>query len=111
MSKRECASKIVNLLKTLPQENLKHYTVFKDVQLQRFQDELVVDAISEKDLKLQYASLRDLVNDKYKNYYPLGDKMLKPKSNPAYYERLMADIRGEKRETLALALKMVYTGK
>lgn len=111
MSKRETAGKIVNLIKTLPKDNLKHYTLFKDVQLQRFQDELVVDAISEKDLKLQYASLRDLVNDKYKNYYPVGDKLLKPKSNPAYYDRLMAEIRGEKRELLMLAIKMVYTGK
>ncbi|CAN3353169.1 hypothetical protein DICA3_A04390 [Diutina catenulata] len=111
MSKRELASKIVNLLKTLPKENIKHYASFKDVQIERFSNMATVETISEKDLKLQYASLRDLVNDKYKNYYKVDDKLTKPKGNPQYYDRLMSEIRGEKKETLATAVKTVVFGK
>lgn len=111
MSKRELALKIVNLLKTLPKENIKHYASFKDVQIERFSNMATVETISEKDLKLQYASLRDLVNDKYKNYYKVDDKLTKPKGNPQYYDRLMSEIRGEKKETLATAVKTVVFGK
>ncbi|ABN66848.2 predicted protein [Scheffersomyces stipitis CBS 6054] len=110
-TKNEIAQKIVALLKTLPKDRIKHYASFKDVQLERFQNKDLVAGISEKDLKLQYASLRDLVNDKYKNYYKLDDKLLVPKGNPNYYTRIMAEIRGEKKTSFLDAMKIVTFGK
>lgn len=109
--KAEITEKILSLVRTLPKDRIAHYASFKDVQLERFLNKEVVDTISEKDLKLQYFSLRDLVNDKYKNYYKLDDKMLKPKGNPQYYERLMADLKGEKKETFGSAMRTVVFGK
>ncbi|CAK7891563.1 hypothetical protein CAAN1_01S05820 [[Candida] anglica] len=110
MSKEELTKKIIDLLKTLPKDRLKHYASFKDVQIKRFSSPEMAN-VSEKDLKLQYISLRDLVNDKFKNYYALDDKLLRPKGNPEYYNRLMADIRGEKKETLFTAMRTVLKGK
>lgn len=110
-AKAEVNEKILSLLRTLPKDRLKHYASFKDVQIERFLNKEIVDTISEKDLKLQYVSLRDLVNDKYKNYYKLDDKLLKPKGNPQYYERLLAEVKGEKKETLASAVRTVVFGR
>lgn len=107
----ELAQKIVALLKVLPKDRIAHYASFKDVQLARFQDKETVAQISEKDLKNQYISLRDLVNDKYRNYYKLDDKLLKPKGNPQYYERLLDELKGEKKETFLSAVRTVVFGK
>ena len=107
----ELSQKIVSLLKTLPKDRIKHYASFKDVQLERFQNPEVIKNISEQDLKLQYISLRDLVNDKYKNYYQLDDKLLKPKGNPQYYERLMREIGGDNKESVLTGLRTVLFGK
>lgn len=109
--KAELASKIVLLLKTLPKDRVKHYASFKDIQIDRFSNPDTVANVSERDLELQYISLRDLVNDKYKNYYKLDKKLLEPKGNPQYYERLMGEIKGEKKETWGSALRTVVWGK
>lgn len=109
--KGEIATKIVQLLKTLPKDRINHYASFKDVQIARFSDTALIDQISEKDLKLQYLSLRDMVNDKYKNYYKLDDKLLKPKGNPQYYTRLLDELKGEKKESLGSAVRTVVFGK
>ena len=106
----EITEKILSLLRTLPKDRIKHYASFKETQIERFSSELVKD-ISEKDLKLQYISLRDLVNDKYKNYYKLDDKLLKPKGNPDYYNRILSEIKGEKKETFMTAMRTVIFGK
>ncbi|KAI5953667.1 hypothetical protein KGF54_003039 [Candida jiufengensis] len=108
-SKTQITEKIIQLLKTLPKDRLKHYASFKDSQLQRFENTQIVQDISEKDLKLQYIALKELVNDKYKNYYKLDDKLLKPKGNPDYYNRLISEIKGEKKETLFTAIRTVRT--
>lgn len=110
-SHAELSAKIVSLLKTLPKDRIKHYASFKALQLERFQNPEVVQTISENDLKLQYIALRDLVNDKYKNYYKLDDKLLKPKGNPQYYDRLMNELKGESKENLLTAARTVVFGK
>lgn len=111
MNKAQLAELIVSLLKTLPKERISHYASFKDTQLERFQRKETIDSISEQDLKLQYISLRDLVNDRYKNYYKLDDKLLKPKGNPHYYERIMSELKGESKETWTSAIRTVVYGK
>lgn len=110
MSKAELRDKIVTLLKTLPKSRITHYKSFRDTQLKRFSSDKIND-ISEKDLKLQYIALRDMVNDKYRNYYKLDDKLLRPKGNPQYYERLMNEINGKSNETWISAIRTVIFGK
>lgn len=110
MAKAEIRDKILALLKTLPKDRIKHYASFKEIQLERFSSDKIND-ISEKDLKLQYNSLRDLVNDKYKNYYKLDDKLLVPKGNPQYYSRLMNELKGESKENIFTAFRTVVFGK
>lgn len=103
--------KIIALLNTLPKEKLKHYASFKDSQTQRFSNQNLVSQISEQDLKLQYVALKNLCNDKYKNYYELDDKLLKPKGNPQYYQRIMDELNGERKENLMSAIRTVVFGK
>ncbi|KAK6202701.1 uncharacterized protein RJT21DRAFT_21239 [Scheffersomyces amazonensis] len=110
-TKKELATQIRSLLNTLPKERLNYYSSFKDVQLERFENEKFLQDIGERDLKLQYDALRDLVNDKYRNYYKLDDKLLKPKGNPDYYSRLLGNIKGERKETLFDAARTVIFGK
>ena len=109
--KAQITQKLISVLKTLPNERLKPYASFKESQLKRFEDRDVVSSISEEDLKLQFIALKELVNDKYKNYYKLNDKLLKPKGNPEYYNRLMSDFRGEKKESLLTAMRTIVFGK
>lgn len=111
MSKAELAERILSVLKTLPKDRIKHYASFKDTQIARFLDLAFINSTSEEDLKLQYIALRDLVNDKYKNYYKLDDKLLKPKGNPQYYDRIMSEIKGESKETWLSAMRTVVFGK
>lgn len=110
-SKAHLTQEILSLLKTLPKERLKHYASFKDVQIERFSNPQIVSGISENDLRLQYMSLRELVNDKYRNYYKLDDKLLKPKGNPKYYDRILSEIKGEKKETWFSAIRTVLAGR
>lgn len=111
LAKKEITDKILSLLRTLPKDRISHYASFKDVQIERFLNPEKIAKISEQDLKLQYISLRDLVNDKYKNLYKLDDKLLKPKGNPRYYDRILSEIKGEKKETWGDAIRTVYYGK
>ncbi|CAI5757972.1 unnamed protein product [Candida verbasci] len=109
--KKEITKKILSLLQTLPKEKIQHYASFKNSQIARFQNKQLLETVSEKDLKLQYIALKELVNDKYKNYYKLDDKIFKPKANPKYYERLISEINGEKKESLFTAFRTVVFGK
>lgn len=94
----------------MPKERIDHKVNLKQVQIQRFSSDAINDA-SDEDLRLQYIALRDLVNDKYKNYYKLDDKLLKPKGNPEYYSRLMSELKGEKKESFFTAIRTVIFGK
>lgn len=110
MSRVEIKDKILGLLRTLPKDKIQHYASFKDTQIERFSG-AQINEISEKDLKLQYMALRDLVNDKYRNYYKLDEKLLVPKGNPQYYERIMSELKGEKKESFWTAVRTVVFGK
>lgn len=109
--KQEYTSKILDLLRTLPKDRIKHYASFKDVQIARFSDAQTLKSASEQDLQLQYVALRDLVNDKYRNYYRLSDKLTRPKGNPRYYDRLMRSVRGEGRESIFETIRTVVMGR
>lgn len=107
----DMGKQVLSLLKTLPKDRLNHYASFKDTQIARFSDPETTAQILDHDMRLQYIALRNLVNDKYKRYYRLDEKLLKPKGNPQYYERIMNELKGEKKETIWTAIRTVVFGK
>ncbi|CUS21992.1 LAQU0S04e05710g1_1 [Lachancea quebecensis] len=78
----------------------------KKVQEALPQEQYTVEAIQE-----QTKSLNNILSNKYRDYYAVGDKLLKPQGNPAYYQRLMDEIEGKKKETFWTAMRTVVLGK
>ncbi|CEP61573.1 Cbp6p LALA0_S03e05886g [Lachancea lanzarotensis] len=70
------------------------------------QEHYSVEALQE-----QTHAVNDLLNNKYKNYYSVGDKLMKPQGNPEYYQRLMDEIEGKQKETFWSAMRTVVFGK
>lgn len=79
--------------------------------LKKLQGALQQDIVSEEGLTKQKRSLEVLMSDKYKNYYEVGDKLYKPNGNPEYYQRLMDELTGKKKENLFTGLRTVFFGK
>ncbi|KAH7590811.1 hypothetical protein J7297_00720 [Nakaseomyces glabratus] len=79
--------------------------------LKKLQGALQQDMVSEEGLTKQKRSLEVLMSDKYKNYYEVGDKLYKPNGNPEYYQRLMDELTGKKKENLFTGLRTVFFGK
>ncbi|SCU88201.1 LAMI_0D09164g1_1 [Lachancea mirantina] len=78
----------------------------KKIQAALPQEQFTVDGIQE-----QIRSLQALLSNKNKNYYDVGDKLYKPAGNPIYYQRLLDEIEGKKKETFLTALRTVLFGK
>lgn len=79
--------------------------------LKKIQTAIPKDQFTEQYLKKQIISLENLMSNKYKDYYDVGDKMYKPAGNPNYYSRLMDEINGKKKETFLSAMKVIFFGK
>ena len=79
--------------------------------LKKMQAAIPHDQFTEASMKAQIVSLTDLVNNKYKNYYDVGDKLYKPAGNPEYYQRILDDITGQKKENVFAGLRTVFWGK
>lgn len=79
--------------------------------LKRIQAVIPRDQFTEQDLKRQISSLENIMCNKYKDYYDVGDKLYKPAGNPNYYVRLMDEINGKKKETFISAMKVIFFGK
>ncbi|SCU97318.1 LAFA_0G10902g1_1 [Lachancea sp. 'fantastica'] len=62
-------------------------------------------------LQEQTHAVNNLLNNKYKNYYAVGDKLMKPQGNANYYQRLMDEIEGKQKETFWSAMRTVVFGK
>lgn len=103
--------KIVGVLESIPKDRIKHYASFRDSQIARFKDEKFISSLSEKELNEQYVALARISKNKYRDYYKLSDKLLTPKGNPEYYNKIMAEIKGESKENLFTAFKTVVFGK
>lgn len=80
--------------------------LLKKVQNALPQEHLTADSIHE-----QIKSLDNIMSNKYKNYYDVGDKLYRPNGNPQYYQRLMDEIEGKKKETIFTAFRTVVFGK
>ena len=64
-------------------------------------------------LKQQYKSLKNIHDNKWSKYYTISNKLIEPKGNPNYYNRLLGDVTkgGQKKEGLFTAFKTIITGK
>ena len=81
------------------------YTI-KDIEVKSDADKMSEDAIVQ-----QIKALKTLQSNTYRDYYYVGDKLLRPQGNPVYYERLLADINGESKENIITGLRTVLLGK
>lgn len=79
--------------------------------LKKMQAAIPHDQFTETSMRAQVVSLTDLVNNKYKNYYDVGDKLYKPAGNPEYYQRILDDITGKKKENVFAGLRTVFWGR
>lgn len=79
--------------------------------LNKLQETLLKDQLDSFAIKEQITSLKNVMNNKYRDYYQVGDKLMKPAGNPEYYERLLNEITGKSKESFLSALKVVFFGK
>lgn len=69
------------------------------------------DELNEQSIQEQMRALSNISNNKFKNYYDVGEKLYKPAGNPIYYQRIMDEIEGKQKETFLSALRTVVFGK
>lgn len=79
--------------------------------LKKMQAAIPHDQFTELSMRGQIKSLSDLTSNKYKNYYAAGDKLYKPAGNPQYYQRILDEIQGKKKESMFSGLRTVFLGK
>ncbi|GMG20942.1 unnamed protein product [Ambrosiozyma monospora] len=90
-------------------KKLKRMVFAEKDEAPNYQREIFDDEI----LTQQYISLKNIGDNKWSKFYPIGDKLLQPKGNPNYYTRLMGDVEkgGQTRESIFDAFKTILTGK
>lgn len=69
------------------------------------------EKFTENDIMQQIRALKSINSNQYRDYYYTGDKLLRPAGNPQYYERLLAEVNGESKESLYTGLRTVILGK
>lgn len=71
------------------------------------------DMFTEDILQQQYKSLKHIYEGKWANYYKIDAKLLTPKGNPNYYNRLLENMKedGQAKESFLSAFKTIMTGK
>ncbi|CAR27436.1 hypothetical protein ZYGR_0I07110 [Zygosaccharomyces rouxii] len=79
--------------------------------LKKVQSALPQDELTEQSIQEQMRALSNISNNKFKNYYDVGEKLYKPAGNPIYYQRIMDEIQGKQKETFLSALRTVVFGK
>ncbi|SCV04562.1 LANO_0G10968g1_1 [Lachancea nothofagi CBS 11611] len=79
--------------------------------LKKAQDVIPEEQFTAETIQEQAQSLNTILSNKYRDYYSVGDKLLKPQGNPVYYQRLMDEIEGKKKETFWTAMRTVVLGK
>ncbi|SMN18008.1 similar to Saccharomyces cerevisiae YBR120C CBP6 Mitochondrial protein required for translation of the COB mRNA [Maudiozyma saulgeensis] len=79
--------------------------------LKKMQAAIPHDQFSEASMKDQINALSNLVGNKYKNYYEVGNKLYNPAGNPEYYQRIIDDIQGKKKENILAGLRTVFMGR
>ncbi|CCK68586.1 Cbp6p KNAG_0B01390 [Huiozyma naganishii CBS 8797] len=83
----------------------------KKDMLEKLQAAIPRDQFTDESLRGQVQSMENLLSNKYKNYYDVGDKLYHPAGNPGYYQRIMNELSGQKRESFFTAMRTVFFGK
>ncbi|KAK9457639.1 hypothetical protein V1511DRAFT_494182 [Dipodascopsis uninucleata] len=95
-----------------PEDAMKRQVNLKETlgeQLQQYQSNKAEDLPK---LKTQIEGAEVLLADKYKKLFPVSDKLMRPSSNPKYYEDLqreMIDGQGQGPSLMA-RVKIFFTG-
>ncbi|KAF4001486.1 Cytochrome B pre-mRNA-processing protein 6 [Saccharomyces cerevisiae] len=79
--------------------------------LTKIQNKMVDEKFTEESINEQIRALSTIMNNKFRNYYDIGDKLYKPAGNPQYYQRLINAVDGKKKESLFTAMRTVLFGK
>lgn len=79
--------------------------------LKKVQATLPQDQLTEQSINEQIIALNTITSNKFKQYYDVGDKLYRPAGNPNYYQRIMDEIEGKKKETFTSALRTVLFGR
>ncbi|EDO17257.1 hypothetical protein Kpol_538p17 [Vanderwaltozyma polyspora DSM 70294] len=83
----------------------------KKDMMDRINAALPEEQFTEETIMEQLKALNTLTSNKYKNYYAVGDKMYHPYGNPNYYQRIIDELEGKKKETFFTAFRTVVFGK
>lgn len=105
--KKNLIDSLIKLIKLFPEEKLKPNIAFKNFYYDVFENENKIN-MTEDQIKMQYIALKSLIENKYKNYYSIDDKILKPKSNPDYYLFLLSEVMGTKKASLFYRFKKAF---
>ncbi|SCW01295.1 LAFE_0D09428g1_1 [Lachancea fermentati] len=79
--------------------------------LKKVQEALPQEQFTAQTIEEQNKSLNNIMSNKYKTYYDVGNKLYEPQGNPLYYKRLLDEIEGKTKETFFTALRTVVFGK
>lgn len=79
--------------------------------LKKVQATLPQDQLTEQSINEQIIALNTITSNKFKQYYDVDDKLYRPAGNPNYYQRIMDEIEGKKKETFTSALRTVLFGR
>lgn len=79
--------------------------------LKKMHATLPQDQLTEQSINEQISALNTLTSNKFKKYYDVGDKLYRPAGNPNYYQRIMDEIEGKKKESFTSALRTVFFGR
>ncbi|CAI4037357.1 hypothetical protein SMKI_02G2290 [Saccharomyces mikatae IFO 1815] len=79
--------------------------------LTKIQNKIIDEKFTEESINEQFRALSCIMNNKFRNYYDVGDKLYKPAGNPHYYQRLIDAVDGKKKENLLTAMRTVLFGK
>ncbi|KAH3902949.1 related to Cytochrome B pre-mRNA-processing protein 6 [Saccharomycodes ludwigii] len=80
--------------------------VLKKIAQATPKETFTVDSIDQ-----QIKSLKALCENKYKTYYDVGNKLYRPAGNPNYYQRLLDELDGKRKENIFTAFRTVVFGK
>ncbi|KAL6941861.1 hypothetical protein ACO0QE_003020 [Hanseniaspora vineae] len=79
--------------------------------LKKFADTIPEEQMSEETILQQIKALKTLQSNKFNNMYDVGDKLYRPAGNPDYYQRILDELAGKKKETFMSAVRTVIFGK
>ncbi|KAB8293014.1 hypothetical protein EYC80_007376 [Monilinia laxa] len=92
MSKSPAYRHYIRALSRWPKDALRPSAQFQDAIQRRLERVAATGKLDEKRELAQVNALYSLVENRYRGKYPLTSKIMKPASNPTYYEDLVKEL-------------------